>query len=103
MPLKSIHDRNFGFIKQKKSISEHYTELQTRKTLLIDTLFAMKKISVDLFGAAPYMLLLVLHKDALFHCCKTTLLPQAKHISNMLKQLLDTMDTISEDLKYHFM
>jgi len=49
------------------------------------------------------MLMLVLHKDALFHCCKTTLLPQAKHISNMLKQLLDTVDTISEDLKYHFM
>jgi hypothetical protein len=28
----------------------------------------MKKVSVDLFRAAPYMLTLVLHKDALFHC-----------------------------------
>jgi hypothetical protein len=27
----------------------------------------MKKISVDLIRAAPYMLMLVLHKDALFH------------------------------------
>jgi hypothetical protein len=28
----------------------------------------MKKVSVDLFRAAPYMLMLVLLKDALFHC-----------------------------------
>jgi hypothetical protein len=27
----------------------------------------MKKVSVDLFRAAPYMLMLVLHKDVLFH------------------------------------
>ncbi len=28
----------------------------------------MKKISVDLFRAAPYMLMFILSKDALFHC-----------------------------------
>ncbi len=32
----------------------------------------MKKVSVDLFRAAPYMLMLVVHKDALF-LCKFTL------------------------------
>jgi hypothetical protein len=41
---------------------------EARKTLLIDIIFATKKISVDLFRAAPYMLMLVLHKDALIHC-----------------------------------
>ncbi len=29
--------------------------------------FAIKKVSVDNFKAAPYMLMLVLHKDVLFH------------------------------------
>jgi hypothetical protein len=48
-------------------IFEHYREFQARKTQLIDIIFATKK-SVDLFRAAPYMLLVVLHKDALFHC-----------------------------------
>jgi hypothetical protein len=52
----------------KKCIFEHYREFQARKTQLIDIIFATKKISVDLFRAAPYMLMLVLHKDALFHC-----------------------------------
>jgi hypothetical protein len=51
----------------KKSIFEHYREFQTRKSLVVDIIFAMKKISVDLFSAAPYVLLLVQHKDALFH------------------------------------
>ncbi len=45
---------------------EHYREFQARKTELIDIIFVVKKISVDLFRAAPYMLMLVLHKDALF-------------------------------------
>jgi hypothetical protein len=35
----------------------------------------MKKVSVDLFRAAPYMLLLVLHKDALFQWNKKLLTP----------------------------
>ncbi len=46
---------------------EHNREIQARKTPLIDIIFAMKKKSVDLFRAAPYMLMLVVHKDALFH------------------------------------
>ncbi len=52
----------------KKCIFEHYGEFQVRKTLLIDIIFVMKKISVDLFRATHNMLMLVLHKDALFHC-----------------------------------
>jgi hypothetical protein len=52
----------------KNCIFEHYREFQVRKTLLIDIIFAMKKISVDLFRAAQNMLMLVLHKDALLHC-----------------------------------
>jgi hypothetical protein len=66
MPHKSIYNRNFGFIEQKM-IFEHYREFQARKTQLIDIIFATKK-SVDLFRAVSYMLLLVLHKDVLFHC-----------------------------------
>ncbi len=50
----------------KKCIFEHYREFQERKTLLIDIIFATK-ISLDLFRAAPYMLMLVLHKDVPFH------------------------------------
>jgi hypothetical protein len=43
------------------------TEVQTIKNLLIDIIFAMKIFYNDLFRAAPYRLILVLHKDALFH------------------------------------
>jgi hypothetical protein len=42
------------------------TESFKQEKLLIDILFATK-IYVDLFRAAPYMIMLVLHKDALFH------------------------------------
>ncbi len=66
MLLKSIFDRNFGFIEQKKCIFEYCREFQASKTLLIDIIFAMKKNSIDLFRAAPYLLILVLHRDVLF-------------------------------------
>jgi hypothetical protein len=66
MLLKSIYNRNFGFNEQK-CIFEHYREFQARKSLLIDVIFTVKKVSVDLFRAAPFMLMLVLHKDTLFH------------------------------------
>ncbi len=69
MPLESIYNRNFGFIEQKMNF-EHYREFQARKTQLIDIIFVVKKISVDLFRAASYMLMLVLHKDALFKFVK---------------------------------
>jgi hypothetical protein len=36
------------------------------KTLLIDIIFVIKN-SIDLFRAAPYMPMLLLHKDALLH------------------------------------
>jgi hypothetical protein len=52
---------------KKKGIFEQYREFQARKTLLIDIIFAMKKVSVDLFRAAPYMFMLTLHKEVLFH------------------------------------
>jgi hypothetical protein len=84
MPLKSIHNINFGFIEQK-CIFEPYRKFQARKTLLFDIIFAMKKISVDLFRAAPYMLLLVLHKDALFHCDVTSFSSETQNLSNQDK------------------
>jgi hypothetical protein len=43
MPLKSIYSTNFGFIEQKR-IFVDYREFQARKTLLIDIIFATKKI-----------------------------------------------------------
>jgi hypothetical protein len=66
MPLKSIHNQNLGFIEQK-NVLLNTTEVQTIKNLLIDIIFAMKIFYNDLFRAAPYRLMLVLHKDALFH------------------------------------
>jgi hypothetical protein len=51
----------------KKCIFEHCREFQARKTLFIDIIFATKNISADLFRAAPYMFMSVLHKDVLFH------------------------------------
>ena len=51
----------------KKCIFGHCREFQARKTVLIDIFFAMKKIVVGLFRAAPYMLMLELHKDVLIH------------------------------------
>ncbi len=50
-----------------KNVFLNTAEFQARKTLLIDIIFAMKKISVDLFRAAPYILMLELQKDVLFH------------------------------------
>jgi hypothetical protein len=45
------------------------------------TSFLPQKISVDLFRAAPYMLLLVLHEDGLFNLFIT------KHTSVVVLQL----------------
>ncbi len=42
MPLKSIYNRNFGFIEQKMNF-EQYREFQARNTQLIDIIFAMEK------------------------------------------------------------
>jgi hypothetical protein len=57
----------------KKCIFEHCREFQARKSQLIDIIFAMKKLWADLFRAAPYMFMLVLHKDARFHSPKVLL------------------------------
>ncbi len=54
----------------KKCIFEDYREIQTIKNQLIDIIFVVKIFSDDLFRAAPYSLMLVLNKDALFHSQK---------------------------------
>jgi hypothetical protein len=53
MQLKSIYNKNLGFIEQK-CIFEHDREAQTRKNLLLDIILAMKKNSNDLFRAALF-------------------------------------------------
>ncbi len=68
-------------LSNNKCIFEHCWEFQARKTLLIGIIFATKKISVDLFRAAPYMIMLVLHKDALSHYCSNLSL-LLHHIGN---------------------
>ncbi len=40
MQLKSIYDKNLGFVEQE-CIFEHYSEVQIRKSLLTDIMFAM--------------------------------------------------------------
>jgi hypothetical protein len=52
----------------KKCVFEHYREVQIIKRLLINNFLAMIIFSNDFFRAALYRLMLVLHKDALFHC-----------------------------------
>jgi hypothetical protein len=62
------------------------------------TLFLlMKKVSVDLFRAAPYMLMLGLHKDALFHYIGTCLIltDKASTIQNIFFQCEFYMGTLS--------
>jgi hypothetical protein len=64
--LKSIYNINFGLIEQKM----YFWTLQRvsgEKNSIIGIIFATKKISVELFWAAPYMHMLVLDKDALLH------------------------------------
>ncbi len=65
MRLLSIYNKNLSFI-EHKCIFEHYREVQTIKTPLTEIIFVTEKISEDLFRAAPFMLMLVLQKDALF-------------------------------------
>jgi len=51
----------------KYCILEHYRMVQTIKAILIDIIFVMKIFIGRPFRAAPYRLMLVLHKNALFH------------------------------------
>jgi hypothetical protein len=66
MLLKAICNRNFGFIEQTKLFLKT-TESFKQEKLYELTSFSPQNISVDLFRVAPYMLMLLLHKDALFH------------------------------------
>jgi hypothetical protein len=58
---------NFQPKPAKKCIFEHHREVQTIKNKLIYIDLVMKLFSDDLLRAALYRLMLVLHKDALFH------------------------------------
>ncbi len=67
MPLKSICNRNVGFIEQKMYFWTLQRVSSKKNSIKQHYFCAWKKISVDLFRAAPYMFMLVLHKDALFN------------------------------------
>jgi hypothetical protein len=56
MPLRSIYNRNFGFTEQK-NVFLNTTESFKQEKLLIDNIFATKKIYVDCLKAAPYLLM----------------------------------------------
>ncbi len=61
-----MHNRNYGFIEQK-CIFEHNREFQVIKTQLIDIIFATKIYLLTFLELPPYRLMLVRHKDVLFH------------------------------------
>ncbi len=62
MPLKLIYSKILAFV--NKNVFLNTTAI---KNLIIDMIFGLKFFSGDLFRAAPYRLMLVLNKDALFH------------------------------------
>ncbi len=66
MPVKSIYNKNLGFIEQKMFFG-HHIEVLTIKNLSIDIIFVIKILFGDLPRVASYSLMLVSHKDALFH------------------------------------
>ncbi len=67
IPLKSIYNRNIGFIKQKMYLWT-LQRVSCKKNSSNWHHFCHEKIIyVDLFRGAPYMLMLELHKDALLH------------------------------------
>ena len=43
MPLKSIRNKNFGFMEQK-CIFDNYSKVVTRKILFFDIIFVVKKL-----------------------------------------------------------
>jgi hypothetical protein len=67
MPLKSIYNRSFGFIEQKNYFLNTTESFSKTNSINCHHFCAMEKNYVNLFRAAPYMLMLVLCKDALFH------------------------------------
>jgi hypothetical protein len=66
MPLKSIHNRNFGFIEQKM-YSLTRQRVSSKKNSINWHHFYHKKYLLTFLELPPYMLMLVLHKDVLFH------------------------------------
>jgi hypothetical protein len=69
----------------------------------------MEKNSVDLFKAAPYMFMLVLRKDALFHCIdkigeltEDKLTPEASKAVGMLDKQRDVPSSYHAVI-FHFL
>ncbi len=88
---KTIYNQNLCFIEQKMYF---WTPHRGSKTL------SWKYFSDNLFRAAPFRLMLVLHKDALFHCenkhegIKATnqpLSPRSEHAAASLEFLSRSM------------
>ncbi len=71
LPLKSIYIINFGFIEHKMYFWTLQRVSSKKNSIYWHHFCHEKKISVDIFRAAPYMLMLVLHKDVLFHYIET--------------------------------
>ncbi len=66
MPTKSVNDRNFHFNVQICAF-EYRRKVKTIRHLYNYIFIVLKIYSVYLFSATLYKLILVLHKDVLFH------------------------------------
>ncbi len=92
MPLKSIYNRNVSFIEQKLYFWTLRRVSSKKNPINWHYFFAMKKVLVDLFRAAPYMFVLALHKDVLFHskivtrCLMNTPPPMFWHGQKRIKE-----------------
>jgi hypothetical protein len=92
MPMKAVDSRKISFIRQK-CVFEHCWECETKKRLLNDIILVIKHYCSNLFRAAPYMILVALHKDVRFHYLKwnstlcISLIEQHKLDNNARKQL----------------
>jgi len=65
---RSIYNKKPWFHWAKNVFLNTTEKFKHEKCLLIDIIFAMRFCSNHLFRAAPYRLMLVLHKDVLFNC-----------------------------------
>jgi hypothetical protein len=77
MPVKSIYTKTLVLFNKKVFLN---TAERFKQKKIIDIIFAMKIFfSGNLFRAAPYRLMLELHKDALFHYTSLKELVSDKH------------------------
>jgi hypothetical protein len=68
MQLKSIYNKNLGFIEQKMYLWTLQKGSNKKKSINLHYFCHDIFFSNDLFSAALYTLILVLHKNVLFHC-----------------------------------